>query len=65
MYINIFIYIYIYEYTYVLMYIHTYIPTHTHTHTQAAIVEDVLPGFYHPPLVGVNTDTNVCIQIYS
>jgi hypothetical protein len=25
----------------------------------AAIVEDVLPGFYHPSLIGVNTDTNV------
>jgi hypothetical protein len=25
----------------------------------ASIVEDVLPGFYHPSLIGVNTDTNV------
>eukprot|EP00288_Rhodomonas_lens_P004563 CAMPEP_0177717314 /NCGR_PEP_ID=MMETSP0484_2-20121128/14968_1 /TAXON_ID=354590 /ORGANISM="Rhodomonas lens, Strain RHODO" /LENGTH=368 /DNA_ID=CAMNT_0019229385 /DNA_START=69 /DNA_END=1171 /DNA_ORIENTATION=- len=24
----------------------------------AAIVEDVLPGFYHPSLIGVNTDTH-------
>ena len=29
----------------------------------AAVVEDVLPGFYHPSLIGVNTDTNTLYDL--
>ncbi|EKX33299.1 hypothetical protein GUITHDRAFT_58412, partial [Guillardia theta CCMP2712] len=29
----------------------------------AAIVEDVLPGFYHPSLIGVNTDTHTLLDL--
>ena len=27
------------------------------------MVSDVLPGFYHPSLIGVNTDTNVLYDL--